>query len=172
MDSILRATGMYIALMLLFRVAGRRSLADLTTFDFVLLLIIGEATQQALLGEDFSFTNAMLVIATLIVLDVGLSLAKLKAPGPAGRRPRDTGSGTRSLSPPPNAAGAADRGRHSRIGSGQPGNRKRRADQVRHRRAQRQDLDHCAGMTLPGRRNLRRPPCGRPPTHRYVDHPL
>lgn len=79
MDSILRAAGMYVALMLLFRVAGRRSLADLTTFDFVLLLIIGEATQQALLGEDFSFTNAMLVIATLIVLDVGLSLAKLNS---------------------------------------------------------------------------------------------
>jgi len=79
MDSILRAAGMYVALMLLFRVAGRRSLADLTTFDFVLLLIIGEATQQALLGDDFSFTNAMLVIATLIVLDVGLSLAKLNS---------------------------------------------------------------------------------------------
>ncbi|GLO16833.1 MULTISPECIES: DUF421 domain-containing protein [Pseudomonas] len=79
MDSILRAAGMYVALMLLFRVAGRRSLADLTTFDFVLLLIIGEATQQALLGDDFSFTNAMLVITTLIVLDVGLSLAKLNS---------------------------------------------------------------------------------------------
>ncbi|WP_136476109.1 DUF421 domain-containing protein [Pseudomonas sp. DG56-2] len=79
MDSILRAAGMYLALMLLFRVAGRRSLADLTTFDFVLLLIIGEATQQALLGDDFSFINAMLVISTLIVLDVGLSLAKLNS---------------------------------------------------------------------------------------------
>lgn len=77
MDSIFRAAGMYIALMILFRIAGRRSLADLTTFDFVLLLIIGEATQQALLGEDFSFTNAVLVITTLIVLDVGLSMAKL-----------------------------------------------------------------------------------------------
>jgi len=32
-----------------------------------------------LLGDDFSFTNAMLVIATLIVLDVGLSLAKLNS---------------------------------------------------------------------------------------------
>ncbi len=79
MDSILRATGMYLALMVLFRIAGRRSLADLTTFDFVLLLIIGEATQQALLGDDFSFINAMLVIATLIVLDVGLSLVKLNS---------------------------------------------------------------------------------------------
>jgi len=79
MDSILRATCMYIALLVVFRIAGRRSLGDLTTFDFVLLMIIGEATQQALLGEDFSFINSMMVISTLIVLDVGLSLAKLNS---------------------------------------------------------------------------------------------
>ena len=53
MDAVLRAGAMYLALMVLFRVAGRRSLSDLTTFDFVLLLIIGEATQQALLGMTF-----------------------------------------------------------------------------------------------------------------------
>ncbi|MFR0672316.1 DUF421 domain-containing protein [Enterobacterales bacterium AW_CKDN230030176-1A_HGKHYDSX7] len=79
MDAVLRAGAMYLALMVLFRVAGRRSLSDLTTFDFVLLLIIGEATQQALLGDDFSFTNAVLVISTLIVLDVGLSLIKVRS---------------------------------------------------------------------------------------------
>ena len=55
-------------------------LAELTTFDFVLLLIIGEATQQALLGEDFSFTNAVMVIVTLVTLEIGLSLLKGWAP--------------------------------------------------------------------------------------------
>lgn len=53
MDAVLRAAAIYFVLMVLFRIAGRRSLTDLTTFDFVLLLIIGEATQQALLGDDF-----------------------------------------------------------------------------------------------------------------------
>ncbi len=53
MDSVLRASAMYLALMVLFKIAGQRSLAELTTFDFVLLLMIGEATQQALLGDDF-----------------------------------------------------------------------------------------------------------------------
>lgn len=81
MDAALRAAAMYLALVTLFKIAGRRSLADLTTFDFVLLLIIGEATQQALLGDDFSFTNAVLVIATLIALDVGFSLAKRRFNG-------------------------------------------------------------------------------------------
>ncbi|HSX71186.1 MAG TPA: YetF domain-containing protein [Pseudomonas sp.] len=79
MDAVLRAAAIYIALLILFKLAGRRSLAQLTTFDFVLLLIIGEATQQALLGEDFSVTNAVLVIMTLIALDVGASLLKRRS---------------------------------------------------------------------------------------------
>lgn len=79
MDSVLRAAAMYLALMVLFKIAGRRSMAELTTFDFLLLMIIGEATQQALLGDDFSLTNSMLVIVTLIVIDVGLSLLKQRS---------------------------------------------------------------------------------------------
>ncbi|WP_426957877.1 DUF421 domain-containing protein [Muricoccus radiodurans] len=76
MDTVLRAVAVYVALLLLFRISGRRSLAQVTTFDFVLLLIVGEATQQALLGEDFSVTNAIIVIVTLMGLDVALSLYK------------------------------------------------------------------------------------------------
>lgn len=79
MDSVLRAAMMYLALVLLFKIAGRRSLADITTFDFVLLMIIGEATQQALLGDDFSLTNSLMVIVTLIAIDVGLSLLKQRS---------------------------------------------------------------------------------------------
>ncbi|AEV62933.1 DUF421 domain-containing protein [Pseudomonas ogarae] len=79
MDSVLRATAIYLALLVLFKIAGRRSLAELTTFDFVLLMIIGEATQQALLGDDFSLTNALMVIVTLIAIDVGLSLLKQRS---------------------------------------------------------------------------------------------
>ncbi len=66
MDSILRAAALYLVLLVLFRIAGRRSLTDITTFDLLLLMIIGEATQQALLGDDFSLVNAVLVIITLI----------------------------------------------------------------------------------------------------------
>lgn len=81
MDSVLRAMVLYAFLLLIFRVSGRRTLSDATTFDFVLLLIIGEATQQGLLGEDFSMTNAFLTIATLMVLDIGLQFLALHKPG-------------------------------------------------------------------------------------------
>ncbi len=79
MDSVLRAATIYIALMIIMRIAGKRSLAQITTFDFVLLLIIGEATQQALLGQDYSLTNALIVIVTLVTLDIALSLLKRRS---------------------------------------------------------------------------------------------
>jgi uncharacterized membrane protein YcaP (DUF421 family) len=76
MESVLRAAAIYGFLLLIFRITGKRSLAQITAFDFVLLLIIGEATQQALLGNDFSIINAYIVIATLMFLELGLSLVK------------------------------------------------------------------------------------------------
>lgn len=74
MDAAIRPFAIYVILMHVFRVSGKRSLAQITTFDFVLLLVIGEATQQALLGEDYSITNAALIIVTLLGIDIGLSL--------------------------------------------------------------------------------------------------
>lgn len=80
MDAVLRAVTMYLILMLLIRFSGRRTLGEATTFDFVLLLVIGEATQQALLGEDFSLATAVIVITTLLLVDVGFSLLKRRSP--------------------------------------------------------------------------------------------
>jgi uncharacterized membrane protein YcaP (DUF421 family) len=80
MDTVLRAAAVYLVLLLLFRIAGRRSLYQITTFDLVLLLVIGEATQPALLGDDLSVTTAVIAITTLLALDVGFSLLKRDVP--------------------------------------------------------------------------------------------
>lgn len=80
MDAVLRALAIYVLLLVVLRLSGRRTLGEITTFDFVLLLIIGEATQQALLGDDFSFTTAAIVIVTLVLTDVGLSVLKQRSP--------------------------------------------------------------------------------------------
>lgn len=80
MDPVLRAAAIYLGLLLVLRVMGKRSLAQVTTFDFILLLIISEATQQALLGDDFSITNALLVVITLVVLDRGLDSVQHRSP--------------------------------------------------------------------------------------------
>lgn len=80
MDAVLRGATVYLLLLLVFRISGKRSLAQITTFDFILLLIISETTQQALLGDDYSLTNAFLLIITLVSIDIGLSLWKQRWP--------------------------------------------------------------------------------------------
>lgn len=76
MEMILRAAAIYLILLVVFKIAGRRALLQMTSFDLILLLIISEATQQALLGEDFSVTGAMLTIITLVVIDMLFGLVK------------------------------------------------------------------------------------------------
>jgi uncharacterized membrane protein YcaP (DUF421 family) len=79
MDAVLRGLSVYMFLLIIFRISGKRSLGQVTSFDFVLLLIIAETTQQALLGDDYSVTNAFLLIGTLVGIDIGLSLLKQRS---------------------------------------------------------------------------------------------
>ncbi|WP_018000330.1 YetF domain-containing protein [Paracoccus sp. N5] len=76
MDSVIRGVAIYAFLLAVTRFSGRRTMAQATPFDFVLVLIIAETTQQALLGDDFSLINAVVLIVTLFAVDVALSYAK------------------------------------------------------------------------------------------------
>jgi uncharacterized membrane protein YcaP (DUF421 family) len=79
MDEVLRAVAIYAMLMVIFRLAGKRSMAEVTPFDFVLLLIFSEALQSALVDEDSSMTVAMIVIITLVTLNIVMSLIKQRS---------------------------------------------------------------------------------------------
>ena len=74
MESVIRAAVVYVVLLVLFRIAGKRCLAEVTTFDLVLLLIISEAVQHAMIADDKSMTNALLLVSTLIGLNILLSV--------------------------------------------------------------------------------------------------
>jgi uncharacterized membrane protein YcaP (DUF421 family) len=80
MESIVRAAVVYLFLLLVFRIAGKRTLSETSSFDLVLLLIISETTQQAMVDNDHSLTNAALLILTLVGLDIAFSLLKLWSP--------------------------------------------------------------------------------------------
>tara|TARA_B100000378_G_scaffold59328_1_gene43888 strand:+ start:1331 stop:1771 length:441 start_codon:yes stop_codon:yes gene_type:complete len=80
METVIRGFAIYIALLAILRFSGRRAVAQMTPFDFVLLLIVAETTQQALLGDDFSITNAVILIIVLFTIDVGLSYVKRWTP--------------------------------------------------------------------------------------------
>lgn len=80
MNSVFHGVVIYFFLLLVFRISGKRSLAQITTFDFILLLIISETTQQALIGSDYSLTGACLLILTLVGVDILLSFWKQRSP--------------------------------------------------------------------------------------------
>lgn len=76
MDSVIRGLFVYLFVLLIFRISGKRTLANISTFDLVLTLIISETLQQALIDNDNSMTNAILLVLTLVAIDILLSLAK------------------------------------------------------------------------------------------------
>jgi uncharacterized membrane protein YcaP (DUF421 family) len=78
-NAIFRALFIYIFLLVVMRVSGRRTPAQLSPFDFVLLLVIGNAAQQGISGYDYSATNAALLIITLVMLDMLVSVAKQRS---------------------------------------------------------------------------------------------
>jgi len=80
MDIVVKAALVYLGLLIVLRIAGRRMLDQLNSFDLVIILIISEAVQQTLIGDETSFTAAMLAVITLVVLDVGISLFQQKFP--------------------------------------------------------------------------------------------
>lgn len=76
MDSIVRAAITYFLVLIILRISGKRSLTEMTTFDFVLILIISETTQEALTNDDHSMTNSILLITTFFGIDILLSHLK------------------------------------------------------------------------------------------------
>lgn len=80
MNPVFRGLIIYLFLLIVFRIMGKRSLKETTTFDLVLLLIISEVTQQALVGDDYSLTTSMLLICTLMGADLVFTLLKSSSP--------------------------------------------------------------------------------------------
>lgn len=64
MDIVLRATVMFFILFLLIRLLGKRELGQMTPFEFVVLVVLGDLIQQGVTHNDFSLTGATLAICT------------------------------------------------------------------------------------------------------------
>lgn len=76
MESVLRGLLVYFFLLIVFRISGKRTLSQATSFDLILLLIISETTQEAMVANDHSITNGFLLIATLIGISILLAALK------------------------------------------------------------------------------------------------
>lgn len=65
MDLMIRATVVYFFLWAVARGVGKRELSEMTAFELILLVVMGDLIQQGVTQEDMSVTGAILVISTL-----------------------------------------------------------------------------------------------------------
>lgn len=72
---VLRAVLVYVMVMVLMRISGKRAVGQFTPFDLVLLILIGNAVQNGINGGDNSLTGAALMARTLIVINYLVALA-------------------------------------------------------------------------------------------------
>ena len=64
-----RSAIVYVAVVVGIRLTGRRQLGQMTPFDLVLILLIANAVQNAMVGSDVSIFGGVLAAATLLVLN-------------------------------------------------------------------------------------------------------
>ena len=80
MDIVLRATAVFLVILIVTRIIGRRELSSLQPFDLILLVVIGDLVQQGVMQSDYSVTGVVIAISTFAVLTVLVSFVSFKLP--------------------------------------------------------------------------------------------
>lgn len=80
LEKIIRPLLVYFMMILLLRIFGKRELAQLNPIDFVLLLLISEAVQNAIIGDDTSLSGGIIGVVTLLAVNYSMAQLKFRVP--------------------------------------------------------------------------------------------
>jgi uncharacterized membrane protein YcaP (DUF421 family) len=80
MQIVIRATIIFFFLAVVSRAVGRRELSELTAFELMLMIIVGDLVQQGVTQSDSSMTGAMLAVGSIALWTVLLSYISYKWP--------------------------------------------------------------------------------------------
>lgn len=80
MEIVIRATVIFFFLWLITRGLGRKELSQLSAFDLILFVIMGDMVQQGVTQEDMSLTGSMLAVATMAMWLLVFSVLNYKFP--------------------------------------------------------------------------------------------
>lgn len=80
MDIVLRSAVVFIILWLITRAVGRSTLGELSSFELILFITMGDLVQQAVTQDDHSVAGAVMAVGTMALLTVGLSYANMRWP--------------------------------------------------------------------------------------------
>ncbi|CAN7723378.1 DUF421 domain-containing protein [Pseudoduganella sp. LjRoot289] len=74
-EFVARGAMIYIVLLVMVRVAGKRTIGQFTPFDLLVVMLLSESVSNALSGGDESVPGGLLVAATLVTLNVAIAFA-------------------------------------------------------------------------------------------------
>ena len=80
MEIVLRALVVFLFLWVVTRAVGRATLGELSTFELILYVTMGDLVQQAVTQQDYSVTGAFLAVGTFALLTVALSWPQWRFP--------------------------------------------------------------------------------------------
>lgn len=78
---VLHSAAVFAFLWLVMRVVGKRELSQMSAFDLVLVVVLGDLVTESVLGEDTSLTTALTAISVFALLTVAASWASWRLPG-------------------------------------------------------------------------------------------
>jgi uncharacterized membrane protein YcaP (DUF421 family) len=71
-EKIVRTIAVYLGLAVLLRLAGKRDIAQLNSFDLVVMLLLSNVVQNAIIGDDLSLSGGLLGAAVLVAVNAVL----------------------------------------------------------------------------------------------------
>src|ERR1700681_536228 len=77
-ELILRSVLVYLFLVIVLRITGKRQVGQLAPFDLVLLLVLSNAVQNSMNGGDNSLVGGLISAATLIALNYAVGYATFR----------------------------------------------------------------------------------------------
>lgn len=78
-EFIVRGAIVYVVLLVMVRISGRRTIGQFTPFDLLVVMLLSEAVSNSLSGGDQSLIGGLLIAATLIALNVAISFASSRS---------------------------------------------------------------------------------------------
>jgi uncharacterized membrane protein YcaP (DUF421 family) len=72
-EKILRTVIVYALIAVLFRLTGKRGLANLNTFDFIVIFLLSNVVRNAVIGNDNSLLGGMIGAVTLVAMNVAVN---------------------------------------------------------------------------------------------------
>ena len=80
MEIVIRAAVLFLFLWVITRVVGRSTVGELSTFQLVLYIVMGDLVQQGVTQQDYSVTSAVLAVGVFALLTLALAWANARFP--------------------------------------------------------------------------------------------